>query len=91
MRSDRDHAESVMALASLYGSGLGHTCWESQRPAAWARRDPCLQTAAVWPARGLSAGGRSFYNEGFLPAWFLAGAGGEVAGTAPGDRRSDGR
>ncbi|MHC4609823.1 MAG: hypothetical protein ACYS7M_05695 [Planctomycetota bacterium] len=34
MRWDRDNAESMMALASLYCSGLWHTYWESQRAAA---------------------------------------------------------
>jgi len=34
MRWDKDHAESMMALASLYHSGLWHTYWKSQRAAA---------------------------------------------------------
>ena len=31
MRWDRDNAESVTALASVYHSGLWQTYWESQR------------------------------------------------------------
>jgi hypothetical protein len=34
MRWDKDNAESVMALASLYHSGLWHTYWKSERAAA---------------------------------------------------------
>ena len=34
MRWDKDHAESMMALASLYHSGLWHSYWKSQRAAA---------------------------------------------------------
>ena len=34
MRWDKDNAESVMALAGLYHSGLWHTYWKSQRAAA---------------------------------------------------------
>jgi len=34
MRWDKDNAESVMALASLYHSGLWHNYWKAQRTAA---------------------------------------------------------
>jgi hypothetical protein len=34
MRWDKDNAESVMALASLYQSGLWKAYWESERAAA---------------------------------------------------------
>jgi len=34
MRWDRDNAESVMALAALYHSGLWHRYWKSERAAA---------------------------------------------------------
>ena len=34
MRWDRDNAESVMALTTVYHSGLWHSYWESERAAA---------------------------------------------------------